>query len=64
MIHPHNKSDKLQPKIKAWRVSQKPERDDSPDPYQKRTFYIGQPDFTLYDTVRGGFRRKNLTGNA
>jgi len=42
----------------------KPVLDNTPDPYQKRVFYAGQPDSTLYDSVRGGFQKKNLLGKA
>ena len=36
----------------------------SPDPYQKRVFFVSEPTRALYDSARGGFQRKNLLGNS
>ena len=38
--------------------------DNSPDPYQKREFFVSEPTRALYDSVRGGFQRKSLLGSA
>ena len=42
----------------------KPVLDNAPDPYQKREFFVSEPTSVLYDSVRGGFQRKNLLGKA